>query len=100
LVAAPRGARGEAAHRVVRRDVVEHHRVRADPGAVADLHRTDDLGAGADEDVASDLRALPPLSADGHLVLDVDVAAGPDAAVDDDAVRVNEHEARAELGAS
>ena len=51
----PHGMAGVADHGRVRRDVLDHDRVGADLGAVADRDRAEQLGAGADRDVVLDV---------------------------------------------
>src|SRR5436190_401581 len=85
--------------RVMRRDIRNYHRIRADPSTVSNAHVSDDLGAGPDENVVADPRALAALGADGHLVLDVNPRTASNRAVDHHAGRMDQHEPRAKLGA-
>src|SRR5262245_25774279 len=87
---------GYANDRAVRGHVVHHHRVGADADVVADAHAADDLGARTDEHAVSEHGRAPPIRADRHLVLDVDVRAAADVAVDDHAGGMNEHQPRTE----
>src|SRR5262245_43539652 len=93
-------ARGDADGGAVRRHVLDDDGVGADHHVVADLHGPDDLGPGAEEDAVAESRELPPFGADRDLVFDLDIRPADDAAVDDDAVRVNDHEPWAEFGAA
>ncbi len=84
----------------MRRNLVHHHRVGARLGAAADLHGSDDFRACADENIASELRALSPFRADSDLVFDKDVAAAANTSVNNHARGVDQNKTRPELRAA
>ena len=71
----------------MRRDIVEDKCVCADDRAVSDFDRSEDCGAGTDEDVIADNRDLMKASpaADRHVVRDLTVFPDDCAAVNDNA---------------
>src|SRR5436190_1320148 len=71
--------------------IINDHRVGTDAGVVTDDHLADDLRPCANENIISDDRAHPFLSADGHLVLDVNATPAAHGAVDDDAAGMDQH---------
>jgi hypothetical protein len=99
-LANPDNSRWDADDRRVRRHVVDDDGIRADTRAIAHVNRADNLGPGADEDVATKYRTLATLRADCHLVLNLDVRPAADTPVDHDADCVDEYEAWAELSAA
>lgn len=93
---------GRTNSRRVRRHVVDHYSVGANPRAVADGDRAQDLRAGADgHTIADDRSAIierpAPATAqpDSHPGVDTAFAADLHVAVDDD-VPVRDHEARSD----
>ena len=68
-------------------NVRHDHGIGADSGIGPDRHRTDDLCAGADEDMVAKPGTAAAIGANRDLVLDVDSRAAVHLAVDDDPVR-------------
>lgn len=67
---------------------------------ITDFDRADDLGAGTQKDMIAEDRGLFFVGPDGNEVLDVNIAAAPDGAIDDDPVAVDKYETRSELCAA
>ena len=80
------------------RNIRNDYGVGADAGMGPDGDRADDLGACADEHMIAKARAAAAVGSNGDLVLDMNPRATLHLPVDDDAARVNEDEAGAELG--
>src|SRR5262249_7911510 len=68
----------------VRRDIAHHDRIGTDARPITDRDRADNLRTRTDEHVVAEPWTLPALRANGDLVLDGDVRAGADLAVDHD----------------
>ena len=99
-LALPNGLGGYANDRRASGHVMDDDRVGADASAIPNRHAADDVRARPDVDVTSQHRGVSRfVAANRHLVMKVDVRAATDALVDHDAVRVEQNEARTEIGA-
>src|SRR5687768_14221896 len=80
---------------VVRGHILGNHRVRSDPGAAPDAHRTDHPRARADRHVVLDNRPAE----EAHLVHESNAAPDARAALDDYAERIGHEHRRAKRAA-
>src|SRR5688572_7880234 len=87
----------DAGDGAIGRHVMQHHRARRDPGAMADLDIAEDLGAGADEDAMADLRmpvaGLLAGAAERHFLHKRHIVLDHRGLADDDAMRMIDEDA-------